>query len=158
MSDAISDIYRHDFDMSRPLAEHAVCRSCTLGKGDPDWCREHCETYRDYHRQREAAWRHPRFVADETDGVKGGSIYAQALERWGRATQTLQAIEECSELVTALLHSMRGRGDAGAVAEEIADVQIMCEQMALVFGPGLVAEKKREKLARLAGLLGRDGA
>lgn len=157
MSDAIYDIYRHNFDLSKPLLEHGVCKRCELGKGDPDWCENHCDTYRAYHRQREATLRYERNHTDEADGVKGGaSIYAMALERWGKAAQTLQAIEECGELVTALVHSIRGRADDSAVAEEIADVQIMCEQMALIFGQGVVAAKKREKLARLAGMLGRD--
>ncbi|HEU6436593.1 MAG TPA: hypothetical protein VE028_04015 [Nitratidesulfovibrio sp.] len=99
-------------------------------------------------------WNHP-LIPDETDSVKSGaSIYAMALDRWGYVSQMLKTVEECGELITALMHALDGRGTPVEVASEIADVQIMCEQMALVYGQELVAAQKREKLARLAGLLG----
>jgi NTP pyrophosphatase (non-canonical NTP hydrolase) len=105
-----------------------------------------------------SSWTHP-LIPDETDGVKGGaSIYAMALDRWGYVPQMLKTVEECGELITALMHALDGRGTPEEVASEIADVQIMCEQMALVYGTGLVAAQKREKLSRLAGLLGRPAA
>lgn len=103
-------------------------------------------------------WTHP-LIPDETDGVKGSAtIYAMALEQFGARDRMLKTVEECGELITALMHALDGRGTPEEVASEIADVQIMCEQMALVYGPELVAAQKREKLARLAGLLGKDAA
>ena len=58
--------------------------------------------------------------------------------------------EEMSELTKEICKNFRGAANANAIAEEIADVQIMCEQMAFIFDEQKVAEQKKFKLERLA--------
>jgi NTP pyrophosphatase (non-canonical NTP hydrolase) len=77
------------------------------------------------------------------------TIYARALAHYGSRSQIDQTIEECAELIVALRHHMRGRAKEAQVIEELADVQIMLEQMRFLFGEADVDEVKREKLARL---------
>jgi hypothetical protein len=44
-------------------------------------------------------------------------------------------------------------GCLGAVLEEIADVEIMCEQMRIIFGSDTIDIVKKKKLERLQRLL-----
>lgn len=71
-----------------------------------------------------------------------------ALTHYGTEAQILQTVEECAELQQALLHHIRNR--PADVVSEIADVEIMCASMRIVFGSGLVDQAKAHKLARLA--------
>ena len=80
---------------------------------------------------------------DETD------LYRRALEAWGASDQVHMMIEECAELVTALAHWRRGRVDRIAVAEEVADVEVMCGQLRVLLGDDLVSKAKQRKLERL---------
>ena len=57
--------------------------------------------------------------------------------------------EEVGELLSALNKYKRGRASVEEVVTEIADVQIMCEQMAFIFGSEAVAAEKERKLIRL---------
>lgn len=58
-----------------------------------------------------------------------------------------KAIEECCELVQALLKFKQNR--MNNVEEEMADVEIMLEQLHLMFSDTMVNEYKRTKLDRL---------
>lgn len=53
--------------------------------------------------------------------------------------------EECAELIVAINHYRRGRVGKEQVAEEIADVFIMCHRMAELIGVHLVDQKIIEK-------------
>lgn len=75
------------------------------------------------------------------------TIYDSALARFGIQAQVRKAVEELTEAAVELLHYLDGRGNDDLVAEELADVEIMLEQMRLVF-PTLPLWKER-KLARL---------
>jgi NTP pyrophosphatase (non-canonical NTP hydrolase) len=77
-------------------------------------------------------------------------ILASAINAWGTRSQVNMAIEECGELIVALCHRLRGRCDDNYVAEEIADVQIMLDQLALIVGKDLVRNFEEQKLERLA--------
>ena len=61
--------------------------------------------------------------------------------------------EEMAELQNAICKLNRGRGTAGDVCEEIADVMIMCLQMAQIYGPKLVEGWAEYKIARLKARL-----
>ena len=78
---------------------------------------------------------------------------ARAVETWGEPSQIIQAMEECAELITVLSHYMRGRTSPDCVASEIADVEIMCEQLRLIFGSDDVNICIDSKLARLRRML-----
>jgi NTP pyrophosphatase (non-canonical NTP hydrolase) len=89
----------------------------------------------------------PVYVHDPT---KRRELYQKALNKWGSRSQMLQTMEECAELIQALSHWMRNRNTLMELAEEVADAEIMCEQMRLVLGGAAVDAAKEDKLQRLA--------
>ena len=74
-------------------------------------------------------------------------LYKKAIATYGKEAQIGMAFEEMGELIVALNHYKRDRSDIQSIKEEIADVQIMMEQLALIFGS--VNDIKEEKLIRL---------
>lgn len=84
------------------------------------------------------------------------SLLQQAIDTWGEDAQVSMAIEECSELITALTQFWRGRKTKAEVAEEIADVSIMMRQLRLIFGYQEVNEIEAGKLARLKKRLAKE--
>lgn len=56
-----------------------------------------------------------------------------AITTYGKETQTQMLFEEMSELQNALCKLARGRDTADHVCEEIADVMIMCIQIAHIY-------------------------
>lgn len=78
------------------------------------------------------------------------TLCSRALRAWGAEMQSVVAAEELSELQKELCKSVRGEDNADAIAEEIADVQIMLEQMMLLHDcRDDVDEWRRRKLERL---------
>jgi NTP pyrophosphatase (non-canonical NTP hydrolase) len=61
------------------------------------------------------------------------TLLQDALELWGSEAQIDMAQEEIGELLTKIGHFKRGRCDKWAVAEEIADVMLMMEQISYLF-------------------------
>jgi len=57
-----------------------------------------------------------------------------ALQRWGIKTQYVKTAEECAELIKECMKAMEGAENLPKLAEEIADVEIMCMQMRVVLG------------------------
>ena len=85
------------------------------------------------------------------EGVSGDEICRAALEAFGERAQVTMAIEEMSELTKELCKRCRGRENVEAIAEEIADVEIMLQQLVMLFDcAGQVETFRRYKLERLA--------
>ena len=82
------------------------------------------------------------------------ALYQQAIECYGLDTQVIMVFEETGELQNALAKFLRGRGNKQAVITELADVSIMVEQMARLFGQEHFAAEKERKLNRLARRIG----
>ena len=81
---------------------------------------------------------------------KPHKIYCEALNKWGAEAQTLMVFEEMSELQKELCKHARGKDNREAIAEEIADVQIMLEQMMILHDcEDLVEVQKFKKTHRL---------
>ena len=59
------------------------------------------------------------------------TIYQKAIEKFGEKSQKEMMLEEMNELSHAILRESRGR--ESNVSEEIADVQIMLDQMKLLY-------------------------
>ena len=79
------------------------------------------------------------------------AVFRLALAIYGPRLQTLVAIEEMSELQKELVKHERGADNVPHIAEEIADVQIMLEQMMLLHDcKDAVADFRRRKIKRLA--------
>lgn len=80
-------------------------------------------------------------------------IYEAALDKWGLDLQINMVSEECAELIIALNKWRRGKPgtvDLRTIAEEIADVRIMLEQMELAFKCAkLVEVLTNDKIRRL---------
>ena len=64
---------------------------------------------------------------------KERAIFQKALDTWGGDAQSLCLLEELAELQDALCKHKRGRRTTADIAEEIADVGIMLDQMKLYF-------------------------
>ena len=86
-------------------------------------------------------------------------ICREALQTYGAESQTLMLFDEMSELQKELCKHARGRRNRIEIAEEIADVQIMLEQMIMLHDCELaVSEMRRAKLKRLEERLKRDNS
>lgn len=59
--------------------------------------------------------------------------YTNALITYGENVQMVVALEELSECQKEICKFLRGKGDLGHLAEEIADATIMLEQLRLFF-------------------------
>lgn len=69
---------------------------------------------------------------------------------YGAGYEMIVAIEELSELQKELCKDWRDEGDPDAIAEEIADVEIVLAHLKLIYkNAEQVAEWRREKLMRL---------
>ena len=75
-------------------------------------------------------------------------IFENAIERYGAEAQEGIAQEECAELIQAI--SKKHRGKPHNIAEEIADVEIMLEQLKIINGcENEVKEIREQKISRL---------
>lgn len=89
-------------------------------------------------------------MAEYITTAEDQAIFRRGLDTFGADMQTLVAIEELSELQKELCKNRRGRENQTNIAEEIADVQIMLEQMMMLYDCGEIVEKfRRYKLSRL---------
>lgn len=76
-------------------------------------------------------------------------LYPRVLSKFGPQHQIDKCLEELAELSLALHHFNAQKMTADSVIQEIADVTIMCEQLAMIFGKSRVEHFKRKKLERL---------
>lgn len=91
--------------------------------------------------RQDAKWGEPRPSDNE--------ILTGALKKYGANAQIVMVFEEMAELQKELCKYLRGRQNEAEIAEEIADVRIMLDQMELLFG--LDTESiRRKKLDRLS--------
>lgn len=81
-------------------------------------------------------------------------VYSQALKKWGAESQIMMLFEEMAELQNAICKYSRRRNNIYDVATEIADVQIMAEQISILFGREIVDSEKERKFERLKKRLG----
>lgn len=65
--------------------------------------------------------------------ISEAEVLQRALDTYGSVLQIVVMMEEMSELQKELCKDLRGRGSIEHIAEEIADVEIMLEQMKMLF-------------------------
>lgn len=70
-------------------------------------------------------------------------IFLRAISVFGEEMQEGVAMEECAELIEAISHKHRGRPHN--IPEEIADVEIMIEQLKIINGCAAEVEEIRKK-------------
>lgn len=80
----------------------------------------------------------------------------RAIDTYGEGAQLNMAVEELGELVTELARLQRHRVGEESVVEEIADVQIMLDQLRVMFDEPQVDEAIHEKTERLRDRLDDD--
>lgn len=71
-------------------------------------------------------------VAEDINKTRENEILLSALTKWGAGMQTVMVFEEMAELQKELCKSLRGQDNRGYIAEEIADVRIMLDQMVIL--------------------------
>ena len=82
-------------------------------------------------------------------------VYQAALNKWGVDLQTMMAVEEMSELTKEICKIKRGKMDLDALADEIADVTIMLEQLREIYGLNdAVCDHMDAKILRLQSRVG----
>lgn len=86
------------------------------------------------------------------------TLYAEAYEKWGENAQVMKAIEEFSELNVELAKESNGIRRNGNLFQEIADAEIMLEQLRFIFigHEKEIDQCKYEKLFKLRTLLQED--
>ena len=124
-----------------------ACAACVYS--DTDTCYEElCE---------DAAGRMERYANAGEMVPDDERIMQQAIETYGVQAQCDVAVEEMAELTKAIMKLRRVADDYGKtqaalenLLEEIADVDIMIDQLKIMWGPRYVEEYRRKKLERLA--------
>lgn len=82
-------------------------------------------------------------------------VYHEAIWKFGVDLQTMMAVEEMSELTKEICKIKRGKMDLDSLADEIADVTIMLEQLREIYGLNdAVCDHMDAKILRLQRRVG----
>lgn len=85
------------------------------------------------------------------------AVCKRAVEAYGKEHQLIICMEEMAELTKELTKNLRGRRNLQDISEEVADVEIMLEQVKVIFDlKEEVSEAKEAKLLRLQKRIIRD--
>lgn len=87
---------------------------------------------------------------------KSKGIFEAAFAKWGFDSQVLVLAEEASELSASCVRFINHKTSSDKVAEEVADVEIMIEQLRHNGMGPMIDHEKNRKLARLAQIVGVD--
>ncbi len=91
--------------------------------------------------------------------MTGHQICVEAVDTFGDGPQQIKAIEELAELQTVLARDMNClQVTDEEIIDEIADVHIMTQQMAIIFGEKEVVQRINEKLERLKRMIDEENA
>ena len=81
-------------------------------------------------------------------------IYVAAIDTFGRDSQMRMVIEECAELIKDINKVFRNKLVIDDLAKEVADVQIMINQLKIIINNDEKIDKiKKEKLEKLEKLI-----
>lgn len=79
------------------------------------------------------------------------AVFTDAISAYGAEAQKWVFVGEVGELLDAIADHKRGRATRDNIAEEIADVEIMLEQLKIIYAiEGSVNFWRRKKIMRLA--------
>lgn len=84
-------------------------------------------------------------------------ICLRAINHFGVEHQKWKLVEELGELLVEIAREHIGRGNKDAIREELADANIMCRQMRIVYGAVNVDGWIRRKLQRLVDRMNEEG-
>jgi hypothetical protein len=83
------------------------------------------------------------------------AVYQEAKRQWGERSQIVAALEELAECSVVLAKYLNGKHqDLDTIYTELADAEIMLEQMRIYFSGAKIDEFKDFKLRRLSKRLG----
>lgn len=135
------------------------------GYGDYDgctWFRDENQgriAIMDYHVKLAVPWEEPETKTtkqSEDTNVKGSkpmnndqghAVWRESIEKYGKETQSIVCMEECSELIQAISKRLRGKpGAIDNLAEEMADVTICLYLLQEMYG--ITDEQLEEWIAR----------
>lgn len=86
------------------------------------------------------------------DNITPIQVFEKAINTFGETPQKIVAMEEMGELIQAISKDLRGKEHN--VEEEIADVEIMCKQLRIMYDSDKVDQFVFDKIERLKGLFG----
>lgn len=76
--------------------------------------------------------------------------FAHAIVKWGAQAQVMMVYEEMAELQKELCKNWRGKDNIEQIADEVADVEIMLDQLKMIYEiEDKVREHRAFKVARL---------
>lgn len=79
-----------------------------------------------------------------TTPIEEAGIFAAAIAKWGNQAQVMMVFEEMSELQKELCKNWRGKDNIEQIADEVADVEIMLDQLKMIYE---IKDKVREHRA-----------
>ena len=80
-------------------------------------------------------------------------VCRRVINQHGISRQLAKAAEEFSEAAAAISRFLAGEGECAEIVGEVADVEVMCVQMRLIYGADAIDQVRAEKIARLHGRL-----
>lgn len=80
-------------------------------------------------------------------------VCRRAINQHGFLRQMAKAAEEFAEAAAAINRHMATEGSHEEIISELADVEVMCVQMRMIFGAASIDTARAEKVARLHGRL-----
>lgn len=75
--------------------------------------------------------------------MEKAQIYKELIKKHGKEKQIIVAIEEMSELTKECCKFFRGKENKNNLIEEITDVEIMIEQLKIIFNVSEAVEKEK---------------
>lgn len=91
--------------------------------------------------------------------MTNSEIYQEAINTFGAEHQITKAVEELGEPSTALARYLNGDGDIDNITEELADVNVVCEQLCMIFkNRADVLKIKQEKVTKLRRTVAKEKA
>lgn len=81
-------------------------------------------------------------------------VYEAAIEQWGVHAQKMMAVGECGEFLAEFGREVQGRSSPEKMIDEIADVMIMMNQMAMIYGEDEVRKRIDVKVNKVKTKLG----
>lgn len=81
-----------------------------------------------------------------------------AVAHYGVKNQVEQMVEECAEFIVCVNHIRRGRETATELIEEMADMEIVLEQLKMVYGGEEWGAARQRKIERLKNRIAEDMA
>lgn len=122
-----------------------------------------CEIYRKNQNLRERVEKLAETVANQrnelrlfNEGKRCEPILKAYIKKYGCDSQCKMAIEEMSELMKEICKGFRGEENVEAISEEMADVEIMLDQMKIMYGNAKKVDAYRKmKIERMVERFGR---